>query len=285
MPQLNCNSLGLFQPLQCVGDSCRCVSTDGVTIPGLDNLTLSQAINSCYPYGKTTGTMKINADFGIIAPGDAGDFKSQMSQQLADILRVNDTSVTVTKLAPGSVLVSFVVDSPPEQQLTVQENLSAFQNNPTMVLYLNQSYEASLVHMNSEANPSMMVTEPSMDHQTFLLLVILIPVIGSILILFAIVGIICAYQARKRNNYKRQTLVSQVSTMSAQFEIEKEKSNQKSKKSKNDKKERPQAVLSQFSTTPLQYDAMGENAYAGDYDNKAFEATNKVRLSGGHTAA
>jgi len=28
------------------------------------------------PNGKITGTMKINANFNIIAPGEAGDFKS-----------------------------------------------------------------------------------------------------------------------------------------------------------------------------------------------------------------
>jgi len=48
MPQLNCNSLGKYQPLQCTNDYvCRCVSMNGVTIPGQDQLTLSQALDSC----------------------------------------------------------------------------------------------------------------------------------------------------------------------------------------------------------------------------------------------
>lgn len=198
---------------------------------------------------------------------------------------MNDTSVTVTKLEPGSVLVSFVIDSPPAQQITVQENLSAFQNTPALVQYKNKSYEATLVPMAQGDKPSPNAEPSTMDHQTYLLLVILIPVIGSILILFVIVGIICACQARKRDSYKRQTLVSQLSTMSTQFEIEKEKSNETTKKSKNNKTGRPKAVLSQYSTTPLQCDTKGGNDYTGDYDNKAFNDIKKVRLSGSSTPA
>lgn len=283
MPQLNCNSLGKYQPLQCLGDSCRCVSQEGVTVSKMENLTLAEAIDKCYPNGKTTGTLKIKADFGIILPGTEGDFKLEMSQQIANLLKVNDSMVTVSQLAPGSVLVSFIVDGPSDQMTTVQENINALQNSPTSVRYGNESYEANLLSYN--AAPSTLVTEaPAMDRETFLLIVILVPVLGSVLILFIVVGIICFCQARKRDSYKRQSLVSQYSTTSTQFDMVKEQDNQKLQKSKSQKSGRPQTIASQFSTTPLQSDTTGDQGFSG-CENKSYGEFKNTRLSGGYTIA
>lgn len=105
MPQLNCDSSGRFKPTQCYGQECWCVDDSGTETTNKSD----QSIN-CYNGSQILlETVRIDADFGIIKPEDGWKFKQELSQQIADLLSVVESLVTITKLEKGSIIAGVAV--------------------------------------------------------------------------------------------------------------------------------------------------------------------------------
>jgi hypothetical protein len=191
-PELNCDNAGNYKPLQCYNDLCRCSTVEGLTTMDFVELTLDKAKNVCYQNDKIVGLLKLNADISIIEPGQGTFFKQNMSAEIANLLDLSDSAITITTYKSGSIIMEFVATSVDYALIRrTEEKLKSLQGTDIHLKCLGTTYEADIqdfVRIDAVITPRTTVKPIDIDRRT-LLLVTLVPILGTLFLVLLVVGL------------------------------------------------------------------------------------------------
>jgi hypothetical protein len=192
-PELNCDNSGNYKPLQCYNDLCRCSTMEGLTVMDFVELTLDEAKILCYQNDKIVGVLKLIADINIIEPGQGTFFKQNMSAEIAKLLDLSDSAVTITMYKSGSIIMEFVATSVDYALIRrTEEKLISLQGTNIHLKCLGTTYEAVImdfVRIPAVITPRTTTARSNeIDHRT-LLLVTLVPILGTLFLVLLVVGL------------------------------------------------------------------------------------------------
>jgi len=157
-------------------------------------MSLNQAIPTCYDSDSIFGSIKIHTNFSVIKPGNGSQFKQIMSTRIANLLKIDESDVTITSYYEGSIMVDYVVSDKTTDMNHVRHVLDDLAGQEFYVTYDGSAYLARMIYYGSLGQQFGFTTQSyyyNNNRKAFLLQVILIPILGSLTILLTILGVCC----------------------------------------------------------------------------------------------